>query len=340
MMKEKKGFTLAEVLVALAIAGVIAALVIPQLAKNINKSKTAATLARAVEQVETAAMNYIEEENAKLTDGSAYTQLSQIPNVNIKKLASYMNMSENTDVSVADDTYNYISYSSLFVPATFAAQNTAITDFAERVQTRPQAGIGGGSYSGGDYWNGPVTPDLPPVGKLPVVVTPKPIYNPDYGWGGSVSGSDTGSDSNTDNTTTDTNTDNNTTDNNTSDNTTTDNNTTDNNTTDNTEGTTENKPAQTIYSSKSSGVDVIFTGPIVPSLLPNAPVVAVIIDTSGINKKPNIYGKDAFVFSLSNSGKMVPYGQDTYKTDCANGSIKNSMACSARVVADGYKIKY
>lgn len=70
MFLRKKGFTLAEVLVALGIVGVIAATVLPGLVDNSKKSKNAAVLGRVVVAVEAGAQNYIQAKNDESTDGS------------------------------------------------------------------------------------------------------------------------------------------------------------------------------------------------------------------------------------------------------------------------------
>lgn len=75
---------------------------------------------------------------------------------------------------------------------------------------------------------------------------------------------------------------------------------------------------------------------------PDDLVANVYIDTNGL-KKPNTFGKDIFRFELKNSCKMVPYGlsnSDHYKNNCSDTRIKDGKACAARVVADGFKIKY
>ena len=70
MVLGKKGFTLAEVLIALGIVGVIAATVLPGLVDNSKKSKNAAVLGRVVVAVEAGAQNYIQAKNDESTDGS------------------------------------------------------------------------------------------------------------------------------------------------------------------------------------------------------------------------------------------------------------------------------
>lgn len=69
----------------------------------------------------------------------------------------------------------------------------------------------------------------------------------------------------------------------------------------------------------------------------NDEIVGFIIDTNGTANKPNMYGKDVFKFELLNNGKVKPYGN---ADDCKVGNVKDGKACAARVVADGWKIKY
>jgi hypothetical protein len=68
-------------------------------------------------------------------------------------------------------------------------------------------------------------------------------------------------------------------------------------------------------------------------------VAYIYIDTNGL-VKPNTFGRDLFRFTLNNSCKMIPYGVDTYKTLCADNKITTGRDCTARVVADGFKITY
>ena len=68
----KIGFSLAEVATALAIVGVISALVLPLVTKSVQKQQTPAVLGRAVEQIELGCQNMIQLGNARRTD-SLYT---------------------------------------------------------------------------------------------------------------------------------------------------------------------------------------------------------------------------------------------------------------------------
>lgn len=70
MKKIKRGFTLAEVATALGIVGVVAALVIPMVSKNIQEQQSGAVLGRAIEQIETGNQNLIQIANTNRDDGS------------------------------------------------------------------------------------------------------------------------------------------------------------------------------------------------------------------------------------------------------------------------------
>ena len=71
----KKGFTLSEILVALAIVGVISAIVLPQVVTNIESSKAGPMLGRSIEQIEIGARNMVELANSHQENGSVGTNL-------------------------------------------------------------------------------------------------------------------------------------------------------------------------------------------------------------------------------------------------------------------------
>lgn len=71
-MKNKKAFTLTEILVAMAVVGVVSSLVIPQLVSDVEKSKTGLYVAKAVEQVELGCQNYLRKDPT-----IQYTMLSE-----------------------------------------------------------------------------------------------------------------------------------------------------------------------------------------------------------------------------------------------------------------------
>lgn len=77
-MINKKGYTLAEVLVCIAIVGIIAALTVPSLVNKTNKSTLGATLARTVELTQTGMTNIIQEANRNSEDGNSVVGLSAI----------------------------------------------------------------------------------------------------------------------------------------------------------------------------------------------------------------------------------------------------------------------
>lgn len=62
----KKGFTLTEVLLAMALVGIMSVLVVPQLVKTIQKDKSGMLLGKAVEQIELGCQNMIQEYNESM----------------------------------------------------------------------------------------------------------------------------------------------------------------------------------------------------------------------------------------------------------------------------------
>ncbi|MBQ4115409.1 type II secretion system protein [bacterium] len=78
MRQIKPAFTLTETLIAMALIGVIAAITIPQVVKNLNRNQTGIILARAVEQIELGCQNIIQNANDNYTDGSMANTLSVI----------------------------------------------------------------------------------------------------------------------------------------------------------------------------------------------------------------------------------------------------------------------
>lgn len=81
MKKTKKGFTLAEILVALGVIGVVAALTIPTVANSINKAKIGPTLAKVIAQIETGNKNIINFANSQseiANSGAFFDRLSPI----------------------------------------------------------------------------------------------------------------------------------------------------------------------------------------------------------------------------------------------------------------------
>ncbi len=73
----------------------------------------------------------------------------------------------------------------------------------------------------------------------------------------------------------------------------------------------------------------------------------VLIDANG-STGPNRFGKDVFLFGLTNAGTLVPAGteqyndfDDTVTTGACNGAnVGDGIACAARVMSDKWEIKY
>ena len=81
MKKTKKGFTLAETLVALGVIGVVTAITIPTVAHSINKAKIGPTLAKVIAQIETGNKNIINFANSQpeiANSGAFFDRLSSI----------------------------------------------------------------------------------------------------------------------------------------------------------------------------------------------------------------------------------------------------------------------
>lgn len=78
MKRLNTGFTLAEVTTALMIVGVVATLVIPMVAKNIQRSQAGPVLGRAVEQIESGNQNIIQMANERSDVPSYALTLSMV----------------------------------------------------------------------------------------------------------------------------------------------------------------------------------------------------------------------------------------------------------------------
>lgn len=77
-------------------------------------------------------------------------------------------------------------------------------------------------------------------------------------------------------------------------------------------------------------------------------IVDVIIDVNGVNKKPNMAGKDLFFFKLGKDSKLLPYGYDWKYEDlistrgqACNKQQQNSpgYVCASKAMADGWNFK-
>ena len=81
MGNKKKGFTLPELLITMGILGVMAALLIPHVVKNIEKNKSGAILGKAVAQIELGCQNMIQKANESM-EGGSYIQTLGLIRVN------------------------------------------------------------------------------------------------------------------------------------------------------------------------------------------------------------------------------------------------------------------
>ena len=77
-----------------------------------------------------------------------------------------------------------------------------------------------------------------------------------------------------------------------------------------------------------------------------------IIDVNG-KERPNSVGKDIFLFGISESGKLIPAGTQTFNDKvvndlqvplesvaCTDANMNNYLSCTARVVRENYEITY
>ena len=317
-MKTKTGFTLAEVLIALTIIGIIAAITVPHLTKNLQKRQTEVTLARATQQIETGIQEYFQYKSKTNNKYKIhYSKFSDInDNIKIAEFSSFLGLTKS-DV----DTVNYREYA--FTPITLLpsayAANEAVGPICTNIMTGQIC-----HYS--DKYTDPFcTCTQGGIGED----TPENVHYKDKEGGGG-------------------------------------------------EGTTEpykpankkdEEPSVTLPGAGKDYTDNTHPGVIVtppdnnqakPSTYShkglrysmtfddnkldfsetedNSIVIGFLIDTNGYKNNPNMYGKDVFRYGITNSGKLVPEGQS--EQTCADGNITNGLSCTARIVKDGYKIRY
>lgn len=114
---KKIGFTLAEILIALGIVGIVSVIVTPGIVETGRKAKYGATLGKVVYQIELGAQNYIQDYNDNQTNGSYAQDLTGLGN-------SY----DNKDLATnAGATYNMLKNS--YRPKNYDGSNaTTLTD--------------------------------------------------------------------------------------------------------------------------------------------------------------------------------------------------------------------
>lgn len=93
---KKIGFTLAEILIALGIVGIVSVIVTPGIVETGRKAKYGATLGKVVYQIELGAQNYIQDYNDKQTNGSYAQDLTGLGSgYDNKTLAEYAGATYN-----------------------------------------------------------------------------------------------------------------------------------------------------------------------------------------------------------------------------------------------------
>ncbi len=74
----------------------------------------------------------------------------------------------------------------------------------------------------------------------------------------------------------------------------------------------------------------------------------IFIDVNGSNNKPNVAGKDLFIFDIDGKGSVVPKGYDwtqekltdkNTRSSCNKEALYGGMVCAAKIIADGWQIK-
>ena len=90
-MKQKYGFTLSEILIALTIIGVIAALTLPGLYADIEKKKITSNLAKSIQQIELGVHNLMQEDFIENSSAQSYSdRLFDINNLDLDRINEAM----------------------------------------------------------------------------------------------------------------------------------------------------------------------------------------------------------------------------------------------------------
>ena len=357
-MEKTKGFTLAEVLVGLSIVGIAAALTIPQLVKSIQKVETGPKLSRAVQQFEVSSQDYFDYRTKKDEKASHYTKFSDMSEVSLAELATFWGLTPIIN-GPTFNIDNYAEYAHLKQPLLLQSAYAATPGSMDSVEDKTSIGDLGNPW--GDTSNF--------VGDTGKVELKRNCYNVLTGEGceeGSV-GCKCSSDDNNDDE-----------DKVTLDPTLCvlgqtyvegigctklnvaplpDNEEQEEEQEEKQEEVQEevqegvqvedNNPSSSAqaYHSKKGGYDVFFEDDKIDTTGKTKNediVVSFYLDTNGTKNKPNMKGKDLFKFHLRNDGKIEPEGLKNrdYEKNCADSGVKDGLACTARIVRDGYKIKY
>ena len=98
MRKFKLGFTLTEIMLALAIVGIVASVSTPMLVKNIQKNQSQLALAKAIENIELGNQHIIQFANDGVTNGSYFDVLSAITEKDINYSSQTTLILSNSDL--------------------------------------------------------------------------------------------------------------------------------------------------------------------------------------------------------------------------------------------------
>ena len=248
MKKRLNGFTLAEVLLSLAIIGVIAALTIPGLFSRFSNAHTGSTLARTVEQIELGCRKIIETANME------YTQNGDTPTDTLGGISLDDIPHATTDKSGTDSFAEAIED---VAPSYWAISELDLTDTESTA-----IGTDSNTYDGSTQ--SAYAEDISKAKKYKFAKIPANVY---------------------------------------------------------------------IVNTCDSATDDDLSEP-------DFVIAKLFIDVDGYDKGKSAFGKDLFAFELLNNGRVVPYGKDSYTTDCKEGYVKDGYACAARVMADGWKVNY
>ena len=164
MKRIKKGFTLAEVASALVIIGVVAAIVLPMVTKNIQRQQTGAILGRAVSQIEIGNQNLIQFTNMQNSSTSSYADtlsgaglLNNLPN----RIPAYWGVVDDNNDVIDISNYNggnagneeaNITGGTRYVFSKFPAAVSIAGNAGQNINT-PEASTGYSIYIDTNGWN-------------------------------------------------------------------------------------------------------------------------------------------------------------------------------------------
>lgn len=108
-LKEKKGFTLVELIVVLVILAILAALLIPALTGYIDKAKNKSVIAETRQAV-MAAQTLVDEEYGKTSAVGGASGIGSITQDDIQKLAEVKGTIDTTKITVSEGKITSLTY--------------------------------------------------------------------------------------------------------------------------------------------------------------------------------------------------------------------------------------